>query len=275
MGYVSLIYRVEEGFTETEINPITSQKYSDDWVAFCLTTSDQYQIMVGGGSNSIYTVRISKNYQQWKMSLMDFIQFQESCNKNILLSVSNEDFEEAKSAYNNYCFNDSFLRDYEPKVLVHSTTLSGWQYIKKDGYLKSWNILKGERESWEDSPIGSQLGDPTDFSDYIMFSGGAVAGEIVVLSKQNGKIIMDQDMRYIPGVRLYFDAKKIAEDKLLVRDGCHLKVKDKLLLEPYLIWVADWKTIELESEFSTPAEFTVKANNRFNEIFGEKVITSF
>lgn len=35
----------------------------------------------------------------------------------------------------------------------------------------------------------------------------------------------------------------MAYDGLLVRDGCHLKVKDKLLLKPYLIWAATWETI--------------------------------
>ncbi len=40
----------------------------------------------------------------------------------------------------------------------------------------------------------------------------------------------------IAGVRLYFDAAKIAKDGLLVRDGAHLKVTDTLPIDKYLIW---------------------------------------
>ncbi len=89
-------------------------------------------------------------------------------------------------------------------------------------------------------PIGQVLGDPTDFRDYIMFTNGSVSNEIVVLSKQQGKIIMDEDMKYNTGARLYFDMKKIAENGLLIHDGIHMKVKNTLPLEPYLIWYATW-----------------------------------
>ncbi|MBD5471594.1 MAG: hypothetical protein HDR20_01420 [Lachnospiraceae bacterium] len=54
-----------------------------------------------------------------------------------------------------------------------------------DGRLKSWNRLKAEKAVDEKQPIGIQLGDPTDFSDCIMF-GDDVTGEIVVNSKQHG-----------------------------------------------------------------------------------------
>lgn len=54
-----------------------------------------------------------------------------------------------------------------------------------DGRLKSWNRLKAEKAVDEKQPIGIQLGDPTDFSDCIMFGDG-VTGEIVVNLKQHG-----------------------------------------------------------------------------------------
>ncbi len=128
-----------------------------------------------------------------------------------------------------YDKDEPLLRDNESPVLVHSTPLNSWENIKRNEMLKSWNLLKTEKVIAEEQPIGIQLGDPTDFSDYIMFGGG-VTGEIVVNSKQQEKIIMDINVEYLTGARLYFDAKKIAYDGLLVRDGCHLKVKDKLLL---------------------------------------------
>jgi len=270
-----LIYRVSEDFTATDINPITNKPYDNSWIVYCLTSSDEYHMMNGGGIKTVYTLKVSKNYPDWKMSIIDFIEFQEDNGKSIILSASNNDLELAKEFYLGHHYNEKSLRQNEPGVLIHSTTTENWESIKLDGCLKSWSVLKAERKDWEETPIGNELGDPLDFSDYIMFSNGAVSSEMVILSKQTGKINMNQNIKYKPGARLYFDMEKIAEDGLLLRDGCHLKVKGRLPLSPYLIWTADWKSVGLESEFSTPAEFTVRANNKFNELYGNTVKTTF
>ena len=264
-----MIYRIDN-FDESKINPITNTSYDDTWVAYCLTDATDYQMMVGN-NNSVYMAKVSINYCDWKMSVCDFLQFHEAGNKNIILSISQEDLEEAQHYYKGHNYNDSFLRENEPDVLVHSTTYENWLSIKEDGCLKSWNILKREKAVWEKDPIGQQLGDPDDFRDYIMFSDGAVSGEIVVMSKQCGKIIMDQDMQYKTGVRLYFDIKKIAEDGLLIRDGIHLKVKDTLPLQKYLLWYAHWDKIGLDSNISTPKEFTEMSNRMFRQLFEGKI----
>lgn len=269
-----MIYKVPENFIFTNLNPITNRAYDNSWIAYSLTTSDKYEMMNGGREASVYILRVSKNYPYWKMSLMDFINFYDS-NKNIILSISDDDLESAENYYLGHHYNEKELRSYEPEVLIHSTTTANWESIQEDSCLKSWNILKSENKHTESTPIGKQLGDPKDFSDYIMFSGGATSSEIVVLSKQHNKIIMNQDMKYKTGIRLYFDSKKIARDGLLIRDGCHLKVKDKLPMEPYLLWVADWKSVGLRNQISTPAEFTAKANNMFNELYGSIMKTTF
>lgn len=87
--------------------------------------------------------------------------------------------------------------------------------------------------------------------------------------------MMDHDLEYQPGARLYFDMQKIAKDGLLVRDGCHLKVKDILPLSPYLIWVATWESVGLKSSLSTPKEFTELSNSTFNKLFGKNVVATF
>lgn len=154
--------------------------------------------------------------------------------------------------------------------MVHSTPWHNWEQIQQDGMLKSWNILKSENVITEEFPIGRQLGDPLDFSDYIMFGGG-ITGEIVVNSKQQGRIVMDTDSEYLTGARLYFDATKIAKDGLLIRDGCHLKVKDTLPLSPYLIWSATWNRIGLASRISTPKTFAELSDNLFQQYTGCKL----
>lgn len=134
--------------------------------------------------------------------------------------------------------------------------------------LKSWNRLKAEKAIGEERPIGFQLGDPEDFSDYIMFGGG-ITGEIVVNSKQQSRIVMDGDTEYLTGARLYFDARRIAQDGLLLRNGCHLKVKDSLPLFPYLIWVATWENVGLTSQISTPKIFSEQADRNSKRFFSK------
>ena len=269
-----MLYRIDH-YTESEINPFTGRIYDDSWIVYCLTESDDYQMMVGNNIAGVYTVKVSKNYTGWEMSVCDFLQFQESRHKNILLSIGQEDLEKAQQLYKGHKYNDPFLRENEPDVLVHSTTYENWESIKKDRFLKSWNVLNHEKLIWEDKPIGQELGDPLDFRNFIMFSSGSISSEIVVLSKQNGKIMMNQDMTYKTGARLYFDSKKIAADGLLIRDGIHLKVMDKLPLEPYLLWYATWDKVGLNSHISTPKEFTEKSNMMFNYLFKSNLTTIF
>lgn len=269
-----MIYRIDQ-YTESEINRLTGRVYDDSWILYCLTDSDDYQMIVGKDTSGIYTVKVSKNYNGWEMSVCDFLQFQELRHKNILLSICQEDLETARKLYKEHKYNDPFLRENEPDILIHSTTYENWKSIEKDRCLKSWNILNHEKLIWEDKPIGQELGDPLDFRNFIMFSSGSISGEIVVLSKQNNKIIMNQDMTYKTGARLYFDCKKIASDGLLIRDGIHLKVMDKLPLEPYLLWCATWNKVGLNSNISTPKEFTEKSNTMFNKLFKNSVSTTF
>ncbi len=269
-----MLYRIDH-YTESEINPLTGRIYDDRWIVYCLTESDDYQTMVGNSISGVYTVKVSKNYTGWEMSVCDFIQFQESRHKNILLSIGQKDLDKARQLYKEHKYNDPFLRENESDVLIHSTTYENWEGIKKDRFLKSWNVLKREKLIWEDKPIGQELGDPLDFRNFIMFSSGSISGEIVVLSKQNGKIMMNQDMTYKTGARLYFDSEKIAADGLLIRDGIHLKVMDKLPLEPYLLWCATWDKVGLNSHISTPKEFTEKSNMMFNHLFKRNITTTF
>lgn len=260
-----MIYRLDELY-ENNINPITGHIYDDMWKIFMLTDSPDYQQMCGSSNGCAYTVKTSRTqYENWKMAVGDFIGFCEANGKNAILVMPEEELEAAKEQYEGHRYNEPFLRENEPAVLVHSTPMDSWEQIKRDGMLKSWNILKAEKAIAEERPIGMHLGDPKDFSDYIMFGGG-VTGEIVVSSKQQGKIAMDINAQYLTGARLYFDANKIAADDFLLRDGCHLKVKDRLRLSPYLIWAATWEAVGLASQISTPKLFAQRADAQFQAI---------
>lgn len=256
-----MVYRVDE-LEESIINPITGHKYESNWAVLKLTDSKDYFKMCGSNNGCAYTIKLSSyKCKDWKMAVGDFIGFNEANGKNSILVMPETSFEEAKIYYDGHSYNEPFLRRSEPSVLIHSTPMDSWEMIKRDGMLKSWNILKSEKAISEELPIGVTLGDPIDFSDYIMFGDG-VTGEIVVNSKQQGKIVMDIDSEYLTGARLYFDAGKMAKDGLLVRDGCHVKVKGSLPLETYLIWAATWDKVGLKNQISTPEVFAKESDRK-------------
>lgn len=256
-----MIYRVDN-FIENNINPITKREYDSSWLVLVLSSDIDDAMIVGANNGCAYSMKISKQlHDDWKMAIGDFIGYCNANNLNGIIAITEDEYNEAQNYYVGHSYNETLLRDYETPILVHSTSMGNWIQIQKDGMLKSWNSLN----ITDKEPIGKQLGDPVHFSDYIMFGGG-VSGEIVVNSKQSDKIVMDIDVEYKTGARLYFDAEKIAKDGLLVRDGAHIKVKDCLPLEPYLIWTATWEKVGLESQISTPRIFTELSDKTFGSI---------
>lgn len=256
-----MIYRVDE-FIENNINPITNCEYDSSWLILALFPNMDTPMIVGANNSCAYTIKISKQlHDDWKMAVGDFIGYCNANNLNGIVAITKDEYNEVQKYYVGHSYNETILRDYEKPILVHSTSMDSWHQIQKDGMLKSWNKLN----TFEKEPIGKQLGDPVHFSDYIMFGGG-VSGEIVVNSKQSGKIVMDIDAEYKTGARLYFDAGEIAKDGLLVRDGAHIKVKDYLPLEPYLIWTSTWDKVGLENQLSTPRIFAELSDKEFEKI---------
>lgn len=61
---------------------------------------------------------------------------------------------------------------------------------------------------------------------------------------------------------MYFDAKKMAKDKILLRDGLHFMIYGELPLEDYLICKVDSNSLEFSKECSIE-EFVDKAENFF------------
>ena len=101
---------------------------------------------------------------------------------------------------------------------------------------------------------------------YVMLSDVDFNNEIIVLSRQKGKINMDENESYIAGCRFYFDAEKLAKDGLLLRDEEHLKVRHSISIEKYMIWYSMPQKISLEEQ-TTPKEFFEKSNKTFFHLY--------
>jgi len=261
------IYFADQSFDQTTANPYNNNlPYADDWIMLQLLETADFKLFTGGGREGIFRLILTKENLDWAYRVCDFIQYESAHNKNMILAMTKEDYEMAQSLYGNHSYADRFLRPYEQKALVHTTTKESYVSIMQDGCLKSWNVLKTRGVIMEEAPIGRLLGDPSDYSDYIMFSDGGVFSEVVAASKQKGKIEMDIDSPYIAGARFYFDANRIAEDGLLIRDGGHLKVKDRLPVAPYVHWIATPEVLGI-SENTTPRFFAEKADSAFAQRF--------
>ena len=251
---------------QSNINPFTGQKYDDSWRIFKLTNSVAYSVFSEMSTENVHITYLSQfSIPNWQLAVGDFIGYSNANNINGILVMSKSHYEDSINKYIGHSYNEPMLRMDESPVLIHSTTSDNWKKIQKDGMLKSWNRLKQEILEWESQPIGAKLGDPKEYCNYIMFGTG-ITGEIVVSSKLSGSINMDANTKYHTGARLYFNAKLMARDGLLIRDGEHIKVKDTLPLEPYLIWAATWKNLRLESPISTPKIFAQTADNQFHTL---------
>lgn len=216
--------------------------------------------------NGVYTIRISRNFKYWYYDLCDLIDFYKGSEVVLDLDIERSEINSARALYGNHKFNEKHLREYETKALVHSTPLENLDSIRKDNALKSWNACKAEKADWEIEPIGALLGDIADFSNYVMLSTPLQNNEIITASKQKRVIDTNPNQEYQPGARFYLDGDKLAADGLLLRDGLHIKVRDRIPFDKYLIWYATAENSGL-SKTSTPKDFFERSNEIFFELY--------
>ena len=232
--------------------------YGDDWILLRVTEEDDYSVWTGKACPDLFQLVVSKRAERWELRVMDFLEYEGALKRYIMVAAELADLAQAERAYQGHHHREACLRTDESPILVHTTDAAAYQGIVRDGCVKSWNRL----HTGMDKPIGALLGDPPDYRDYVMLGQGGYHQELVVLSRQVGRIVMDAETSYRPGARLYFDAAAIAADGLLVRDGAHVKVRDALPLEPYLLKAVTPETVGL-TEVTTPRAFAEKADAMF------------
>lgn len=218
--------------------------------------------------NGVYALKISRNFKWWYYNLCDLIDFYSGSDVELDLDIEKPEIALARELYGEHKFNEKILREYETKVLVHSTPHENVDSILNDNALKSWNICKAKKPDWEQEPIGILLGDIADFSNYVMLSTFFQNSEVITASKQKHEINVDPEQKYQPGARFYLDGEKLAADGLLLRDGEHIKVKDRIPFDKYLIWYLTAERLGIDKT-STPKEFYELSNNRFFELYPE------
>lgn len=230
-----------------------------------LTNSTEYR-QFNCCENGIYTLKISKDYTYWYYDICDLIDFYNNTGIEVVLDIDEADLSLARKLYGKHKCDEHALREYETEVMVHSTPKENVESILTSRKLKSWNILKSENTDWEEQPIGASLGDIDDFSNYVMLSGVSQNNEIITASKTNGIISTDINQSYIAGARFYLNAKALAENGLLLRDGAHIKVRNFIDLDKFLIWYCTPDVLCID-EYTTPKAFFELSNERFFNLF--------
>ena len=227
----------------------------------------------GKGPRGCFSITLNPNADEFAYRVADFIRYENARGRKVRFKPRSFD---PSDALNSVPESGSVPRPSDPLYLVHSTTLTAYDKILKDGQLKSTSQLR--KEGTAQHAIGFlPLGEPSDYLDYIMFGGMDNAGslypgcEIVVNSHLRGEPCYDADAPYQPQARIYFDARKIIADGLAVRDGTHtLKVYGTLPLEEYHLRtvLAGDVTLPAGAEHWTPALFTEAANALFDREMG-------
>lgn len=267
---ISKYFIAPNSWTPDLANPFSKDgNYGTGWSGFCLNKKMQSKYSIGKQGRDLFTLEVNPLFEGWQYRLGDFLQYEIYHGRNVILWNQEEwDYEAIVGAVINNDFRENIVRPYDERWVVHSTTNELWEKIKESGYLKSLRRLRNE--NIEIIGIGLEpLGEPEDYMDYVMFDTINGCSEIVVSSRQKGKICLDADAPYSPGVRMYFDAYAMIQDGFVARDGVHvLKVYDRLPLKPYLKMVLNESNVPYvnEERVWTPTLFTEAANKEFLEV---------
>lgn len=257
-----MIYIADSNWCPTNRNPFTTEGiYDETWSSFIYDSDITYFTNVYPESK-LHVIRFSPDADKNYIRLFDFLKYELSYQRNVIFKVCIGLNAESIIELFHKTSHKTEYRSSDEKYMVHSTTLSAWESIKQDGALLSPNSLKKNNRLVNEIGL-KPMNEPKDYSDYIMLDVLDGCGELVVNSHNIGCVCIDPNVNYIPGVRLYFDVKKMFAGKIVTRDGLHpVKIKDTLPLQDYLLAAITANDFESGIQW-TPSLFTQKANELF------------
>ena len=257
-------FKAPLNWTPLELNPFSEDGlYGPEWICFHIDEVNKNNNFCGSGKNGLYVFSIGVDSSNLDYRLSDFLDYETGKKRNIIIWCSERlDIDSMLERVKLVTKEKTFIRPTDSRWVVHSTTLTAWSDIHREGMLKSLTLL--HKEGKQIGGLGvKELGDPPEYADYIAFGPFDSFGpELVVASHGKGRIISDPNQQYEPGVRLYFDNHKIIRDGFIVRDGLHAaKVETSIALKPYLV---DYiSPADLMQSTWSPMSFYKKANDLF------------
>jgi hypothetical protein len=271
-----MIYKkAPSGWSPLDPNPFTPDgSYASGWSSFCILDRDDDQFMIGKMGTGPFSARFGRQVKQLEIRLIDFLRYENEQGRAVILAFPDDmDVEQYLKAAHSKVPDPAIVRPDDPVIIVHSTTLEAWEKIRTDGQLKSAAelsriSLQPARSLESSSEIGRYVSnEPPEYNDYIMFGEMAsTTPEKIVATYQAGRFVLDDDVVYEPGVRLYFDNQHMIRDGLTTRDGLHItKVHKRLPLSPYLLAAIGVKDVDPLRKVKawTPQSFMERADDFF------------
>lgn len=132
------------------------------------------------------------------------------------------------------CSHNGCLTEY----VMHITSVEDSESILSSGKMLSASRVKEITGDINYINKRNAVGDPLDYSDYIMFSwANCQAGDRITVERKIGRFPSEEDMEkhYIPAPRFYFKYSEIIKHNGATFDGYHpVKIKDELILNDNL-----------------------------------------
>ena len=253
-------------YSISDANPFTGDgSYDRTWTIFIVDENIRDMMFTGKSPYGCYCISVTPRYKFFMELMADILQYETENGRKVLF-VSDGLAHTLIDKVNTY-YKSNIIRESDAKLFVHSTLLSTYAKIMRDGMLKSPNRLKSE--GYNIHAIGLEpLGEPDDYLDYVMFARAGIAPELVINSRLCGGINCDINAPYIPQARMYFDGHKMIRDGIVVRD-IGRKVYDHVPIDKYLLKTVFAADLILPdgNDHWTPLSFSTEADKYMEEYF--------
>lgn len=250
------VFVAPNGYHECDPNPFTADgSYDRSWSIFIIDPAVHGMLFQRKSPFGCYVMAVTPAYAHFRDLMSDILHYETAHGRKVIFVGEDPSILDTLEP-----IPATRIRAYDGPYMVHSTLLSSYEQIKKDGLLKSPTRLA--KEGIAVHPIGlSQLGEPDDYLDHIMFTDGGLAPEIVVNSRLNGHPVYSIDEPYQPQARLYFNAHRMTLDGIVIRNVCRM-VYDSVDLNKYLVRVVTADDMKLPDgqAFWTPQTFAQAAD---------------
>ena len=249
-------------------NPFGGGLFGEAWAGLFLEDTDDYIYLPRTYANGLYCIRFGKRTADLEHRIADFIRYHHALSRSVIVG-SAVAVEIHAQVERSLCQTPlpELAREYDPHVVVHSTTIDRWRSIQLSGQLLPSRDL--QRAGTAYPRIGFEaLGEPAEYDTFVYFSTlGNEISETVVHSHQEGRIVIEPDSPYQPGARLYLDCDRMFQRGIILRDGFHMrKARGALSLAEYLIDVvipADCASLK-QSDHWTPRNYYRAADEVFS-----------
>jgi hypothetical protein len=256
-----------------EQNPFSADgSYTNLWSCFSLKGGPGGGFFTGRTKSGCWLAKFSTGVTDVGQRFLDYTQYENHHGRTVIFDVPedidpNVFIEQAKVA----AIDAIHWRQSDPEYVVHSTTIDSWNRIRNDNELRSVNLTasRSRPSTTSKNEVEEYVSkEPPEYGDYIMFGTAGSTPELILASYAAGRFVLDEDVPYSPGVRIYVNNREIVTEGFCTRDGIHTtKVYQRLALQRYLILAITVADLPGSSDVETwtPRKYSEQADILFQK----------